>query len=200
MKLYYTPGACSLAPHIVMREAGIPVSLEKVNLRTGQFSGGDFTKVNPKGYVPALELESGEILTEVAAVVQHLADLRPESGLIGTVGSIERARCVEWLVFTATELHKCVGPLWSPSTPDDARARVLEQLGKRLGYVDQQLDGRDYLLGSRLSVADAYLFNILSWMPLLKVELKPWPRVEAFMARMKARPKVLEALKAEGLL
>lgn len=199
MKLFYSPGACSLAPHIVLREAGFNFTLEKVDLRAGKYSGGEYAKVNPKGYVPAIQLDNGEVLTEGAAIVQYLGDKKPESGLLPAVGSMERFRCIEWLTYISSELHKGFGPLWNPASSDDEKARATEALGKRIAYVNEKLQGRDYLLGAKLSVADAYLFTVLGWTAYKQISLDPWPNVKAFQERMAKRPKVQEAMKAEGL-
>lgn len=200
MKLYFSPGACSLSPHIVLREGGFSFTTEKVDLKTGKFSGGDFTKINPKGYVPALELDNGEVLTEGAAIVQYLAEKKPEAKLLPAMGTMERARGLEWLVYIATELHKGFGPLWNPITPEEMKPKIKEMLGKRIDYVNAHLKGRDYLLGSQFSAADAYLFTVLSWADHLKMDTSAWANVQAFLERMKKRPKVQEALKAEGLV
>ncbi len=199
MKLYFSSGACSLSPHIVLCEGGFTFATESVDLRTGKYGGGEFTKINPKGYVPALELDNGEILTEGSAIVQYLADKKPEAKLIPAVGTLERARCIEWLTFIATELHKGFSPLWNPATSPEMKAKVLDAVGKRIDWVNTQLKGRDYLLGSQFSVADAYLFTVMTWTDQLKIDLKNWPSVAGFMDRMKKRPKVMQAMKAEGL-
>jgi glutathione S-transferase len=200
MKLYFSSGACSLSPHIALLEAGIPFTLESVDLRTGKYSGGDFTKISPKGYVPALVLDSGEVLTEGVAIVQYIAEKKPEAKLMPAPGTLERARCMEWLTFTATELHKgCFSPLWSSTITPEVKAQTMDTLGKRIDWVNTQLKGRDYLLGTQFTVADAYMFTVLSWSDYLKIDLKTWPNVVAFMDRVKKRPKVQEALKAEGI-
>jgi len=200
MKLYISPGACSLSPHIVLREAGFHFTTEKVDLKTGTYAGGDYKKINPKGYVPALELDNGEILTEGSAIVQYLGDKKPDSGLLPAVGTMERARCVEWLTFIAAELHKGFGPLWNPASTDAEKSRAIDTLGKRIGFVDDALKGKDYLLGSKFSVADAYLFTVLSWASHVKMDTKRWSYVHAFLERVAKRPKVQEAMKAEGLI
>ncbi len=200
MKLYISPGACSLSPHIVLKEAGFNFTTEKVDLKAGTYSGGDFKKINPKGYVPALELDNGEILTEGAAIVQYLADKKPDSGLMGAVGTMERARCIEWLTFISSEIHKGFSPLWNPTTPDAVKASAIDTLGKRIGFIDGALKGKDFLLGGKFSVADAYLFTVLSWAPHVKMDLKAWSNVSTYLERVAKRPKVIEAMKAEGLL
>ncbi len=199
MKLYYGQGACSLSPHIVLREAGIGFELEQVNIRERKFSGGDFAKINPKGYVPALELHNGQILTECAVILQYLADFKPESKLMPAQGTLERYRCMEWLHFISTEIHKGFGPLFS-DYPDSVKAAAKDNLGKRIEIVNRQLAGNNYLMGDQFSVADAYLFTVLNWTGFTGIDLKPWTAVTQFMERMKKRPHVQAALKAEGLL
>ena len=200
MKLYYSPGACSLAPHIILREAGLPFDLVQVDLKAKRTKdGGDFTQVNPKGQVPTLELDDGQILTENLVVDQYLADQKPESGLLPQSG-MERYRGLEWLTFVSTELHKTFTPLFRPNTPEDFKPIVRENLGKKFDYVEQQLaDGRQYLMGDRFTAPDAYLFTILGWAKAMNIDLSPWPKLSAYRDRVAARPKVQEALKAEGL-
>lgn len=201
MKLYFSPGACSLSPHIVLREAGLNFDLEQVDTKAKKTKAGDdFWAVNPKGYVPVLRLDNGETLTEGPAIVQYLADQRPESGLAPKPGSLERYRLAEWLNFITSELHKGFSPLFKPNTPDEYKAIARETLATRLGYLDKQLAGRQYLMGDRFTVADAYAFTVVNWSNFLKVDLAPWPNVKAYMDRVRARPKVQEALKAEGLI
>jgi glutathione S-transferase len=201
MKLYYAPGACSLSPHIVSREAGIPVELKKVNLKDKVVEGGaDFRTVNGKGYVPALELDNGQVLTEGPVIVQYLADQKPESGLAPKAGSFERYRLQEWLNFITAEIHKGFSPLFKPNTPDEYKKIVRENLAGRFDWLNQQLAGKDYLMGKSFSVADAYLFTVLTWTKPLQIDLGKWPNVAAFLARVSARPKVKEAMKAEGLI
>ncbi len=201
MKLYYAPGACSLAPHIVAREAGLRLDLEKVDLKTGKTeSGVAFSEINPKGYVPALALDSGEVLTEVSALVQYLADQAPQAGLVPGAGTNERYRLLEWLGFISTEIHKGFGPLWKPQTPEAAKDMAKENLAKRFAYLDRHLARGPYLLGERFTVADAYLFTVASWTKLHGIDLKPYPSLQAFLDRVGARPKVRDALLAEGLL
>ncbi len=198
MKLYYSPGACSLSPHIVAEEAGIPLELVRVDIKSHQTEqGGDFYAVNPKGYVPALQLDDGRVLTEGPAVVQYLADLAPDSGLAPPPGSFERYRLQEWLTFVGSELHKNFRPLirGAPeATMDEARQRILD----RLAYVDSQLEA-DYLMGDVFTAADAYLFVTLTWVRFLKLDISHNKRVEAFYDRVRARPKVLAAMRDEGL-
>lgn len=201
MKLYYSPGACSLAPHIVAREAGFSPELVKVDLAAKLIeSGADYRAINPKGAVPALSTDDGPVLTEAAVVIQYLADLAPEARLIPAVGTFDRYKALEWLNFVATELHKGFGPLWKPNTPADMREIVKDNLAQRFTYLDRELASRDYLLGDRFSAPDAYAFTILSWAAHFSIDLARWPNVTAYVARIAARPKVREALVAEGLI
>lgn len=203
MKLYYAPGACSLSPHIVLCELDLPHELEKVDLRVRPHltaSGADFTQINPKGYVPVLQLDDGELLTEGPAIVQYLADQKPEAGLLAPAGSLQRARAHEWLTYIGTELHKNFGALFRPDTPDAAKQMARDALGQRLVYVEQALQGREYLVGDSFGVADAYLFVVLGWCQHLSVDLAPYPTLQAYQQRIAARPAVQRALKAEGLL
>lgn len=201
MKLYYAPGACSLSPHIVLREAGLSFNLVKVSTKTKEMEGGgDFRSINSKGYVPALELDEGGVLTEGPAIVQYLADKAPHSGLAPTNGTLGRYRLQEWLNFITTELHKQFSPLFDPTTADDVKAKQREKIGARLEWVSGQLGAKPYLTGETFTVADAYLFVILNWAPKVGVDLSPWANIKAFHERVGARPKVQEALKAEGLL
>jgi glutathione S-transferase len=200
MKLYFSPGACSLAPHIVLRELGLPHERVKVDVRAGKTEdGADYRHINSKGYVPTLELDNGERLTEAAVLLQYLADQAPAAGLIPPPGSMDRYRLQEWLNFIATEIHKGFGPLWKPDSTDDEKARVRARLGARLDWLARQLEGRDYLTG-RFSIADAYLFTTLNWGQWTGVDLAAWPTLRHYVARIAARPRVAEALRAEGLL
>ena len=200
MKLYYSPGACSLSPHIVATEAGIPVELEKVNLAEHKTeSGQDFMKINPKGYVPALRLDDGSVLTEGPAIVQYLADQNPASGLAPKAGTIERYRLQEWLTFIGTELHKSFGALFNKASSDEAKNTAKTNINKRLTYINDQLANRQFLLGSNFTVADAYAFTIINWTNFVGIDLKAYPNVAAYQARVGGRPKVYETLKAEGL-
>lgn len=199
MKLYYAPGACSLAAHIVLEEAGRPYTTEAVNLKSKQTATGqDYTAINPKGYVPALVLDSGEVLTEVPAIVQYLADQVPEKKLAPAVGDMDRYRMQSWLNFTGTELHRSFGAFFNPAASDEWKAFCRGNLQRRLTYVNDQLAGRDFLLGSQFCVADAYLFVILGWAKYIQLDLSAWSHLVAFQARVAARPAVQAALKAEG--
>ncbi|QXP85273.1 glutathione transferase GstA [Methylococcus sp. ANG] len=201
MKLYYFPGACSLAPHIVLREAGLDFELENVDLGTKKTGGGaDFLQVNPKGYVPALQLDDGQVLTEDQVILQYLADLKPEAGLMPPAGTFERYRLLEWLAFISTEIHKTFGPFWNPESPEASKKIALALLSRRLDYVEDQLAaGGPWLMGDRYGVADAYLFTVLGWCEYLKIDLSNWPRILAYLERNQARPAVQAAMKAEGL-
>lgn len=201
MKLYFSPGACSLSPHIVLREAGYAFDLQKVSTKTKELEGGgDFRKVNPKGYVPALGLDDGQVLTEGAAIVQYLADGKPEAGLAPANGTFERVRLQEWLNFIASEVHKGYSPLFNPSITPEARAAVIERLSTRLAYVAERLDGKPFLMGARFTVADAYLFTVLRWSEFTHVDLSAWPVLKDYVARVAARPAVQAAMTAEGIL
>ena len=200
MKLYYSPGACSLSPHIVAREAGIPLQLVKVDLKAKTTeSGNDYTAINPKGYVPALELEDGSVLTEGPAIVQYLADRKPERKLAPPNGVSERYKLQEWLGFINSEIHKTYSPLFKDTTPAETRAERLEYLNKRYGFVDQALAKQPYLLGKEFSVADAYLYTVTNWANSVKLDLSVFPHLEAFQQRIAARPAVQDALFEEGL-
>ena len=201
MKLYYAPGACSLAPHIVAREAGIPLDLEKVDLRARTTaSGRAFADINPKGYVPAIEVRDGEVMTEVSALIQYLADQAPQAGLMPAAGTAERYQVLEWIGFVSTEIHKGFGPLWNPASPEEVKQAAKDKLFQRFAYIDQRLAGQSYLTGERFTVADAYLFTVTNWTNFHGLSLTEYPNLAAFMSRVAARPKVQEALEAEGLL
>lgn len=201
MKLYFAPGACSLSPHIALREAGFAVDLEKVDLKAKTTAGGeDFKAVNPKGYVPALKLDDGTVLTEAATIVQYVADRKPETKLAPAAGTPDRYRLQEWLNFIATEIHKGTSPLFNPATPDAYKQMVLAKLGERYDYLSKQLEKRPFVMGQAFTVADGYLFTILNWTKFLSIDLGKWPVLKAFYDRVAARPAVQAALKAEGLL
>ena len=201
MKLYYSPGACSLSPHIVATEAGLPVELEKVNLAEHKTeTGQDYMKINPKGYVPALRLDDGSVLTEGPAIVQYLADQNPASGLAPKAGTIERYRLQEWLNFISTELHKQFSPLFDAACEGSLRARQVEKIGGRFDWVTRQLGSREYLMGSTFTVADAYFYTMLTWCRPVGIDMAKWPLLTAYKARVEQRPQVREALRAEGLL
>ena len=201
MKLYFSPGACSLAPHIVSHEAGQPVDLVKVDLRAHKTEAGeDYYGINPKGYVPALQLDGGELLTEVANLVQYLADRNPASGLAPAAGTLERYKLQEWLTFISSEIHKGFGPLFYPTTPEETKKTTRDKLATRFAWLDKQLAGKDYLTGKTFTAADAYAFTVLNWSGNVGVDLSPYGNIQAFMARVAARPRVQDAMRAEGLL
>lgn len=200
MKLYFSPGACSLAPHIVLHEAGLAFQAVKTNTRERSTSdGSDFLRVNPKGYVPALLLDNGESLTECPAILQYLADLRPESGLLPPARSMDHYRVLEWVAFVATELHKGFGPIFRPGTPDDLKASTRERVAGRLDYSSRQLEGRDFAVGTQFTIADAYLYVVLGWMKPAGLDRERWPVLRDYHARIGARPAVKAARQAEGL-
>ena len=201
MKLYYTPGACSLSPHIALLEAGLPYELVKVDLRAKKLENGDdYLKVNPKGQVPALALDGGELVTEGPVIVQMLADKAPGKNLAPARDSAERYRLQEWLNYITAELHKNMGPLFSPMLSDDAKAFFKDRAMGKFKYIDGKLAGHDYLMGKQFTVADAYLFVMLSWADAMKFDLSGLPNLVAYKARVAARPKVQEALVKEGLM
>jgi glutathione S-transferase len=198
MKLFYSPGACSLSPNIVAHEAGINLRLQKVDLKTKTIeTPGDFLAINPKGYVPALQLDNGQVLTEGPAIVQYLADLAPNTGLAPPAGTFERYRLQEMLGYINSELHKTYSPLFKPNTPAEVRAERQEYLLKRYALIEQQLQGRQYLFGDRFTVADAYLFTVTTWAGAVKVDLSKLTNLSAFQERTAARPAVKAALQAE---
>ena len=201
MKLYYSPGACSLSPHIVLCEAGLKFDLVLSNLKTHQLQDGtDYYAVNPKGYVPLLELDNGERLSEGPAIVQYLADLVPAKKLAPANGTMARYRLQEWLNFITSEIHKGFSPLFNPAMPAEAKTLAKARLLERLGWVNQQLEGKQYLLGDSFSVADAYLFTVSNWSQPVGIDISGLTHLGAFMTRMAARPAVQAAMKAEGLL
>lgn len=201
MKLYYSPGACSLSPHIVAHEAGIPITLEKVDTQAKRTaSGRDYLEIVPKGYVPALELDDGQVLTEGPAIVQYLADLRPASGLAPANGTFARSRLQEALGYINSEVHKTYSPLFRPDTPDATREERKAYLRKRYALVEQTLARQPWLLGEHFTVADAYLFVVTNWAKAVEFDLSEFPALLAFQARVAARPGVQAAMAAEGLI
>ncbi|PWK89901.1 glutathione transferase GstA [Fulvimonas soli] len=200
MKLYYSPGACSLSPHIVALEAGIPLQLEKVDGKAKRTeTGRDFWQINPKGYVPALELDDGQLLTEGPAIVQYLADLKPESGLAPANGTLARYRLQEMLGYINSELHKTYSPLFKPDTPDATRAERKDYLRRRYALLEGVLAKQPYLLGEHFTVADAYLFTVTNWARAVELDLSDFPALGEFQKRVAERPAVRKALEAEGL-
>ncbi len=201
MKLYYAPGACSLSPHIVATEAGIPLELVRVDTKTKTVAKeGDFWAINPKGYVPALELDDGEVLTEGPAIVQYLADLRPDAAIAPPNGTALRYRLQEMLSYITSEIHKTYSPLFNPSVSAELRAERIEYLKKRYALLDRHLAAHDYLVGDRFTVADAYLFVVTNWARSTKVDLAGFTNLQAFQKRIAARPAVRAAMQAEGLI
>jgi glutathione S-transferase len=201
MKLYYSPGACSLSPHIALCEAGIKFDLVKAQLKTHTLAdGSDYYQVTAKGQVPLLELDDGARLSEGPAILQYIADHAPASGLAPAAGTMARYRVTEWLNFITSELHKGFAPLFNPAMPQEAKEIFAAKLKERFAYVDARLEGNDYLMGQQFSVADTYLFTMTNWAAGVGVDITGFKNVEAFRARMLARPAVQEAMKAEGLL
>lgn len=201
MKLYYSPGACSLAPHIVARELGLNPTLERVDLRTKKTAlGSDFLKINPKGYVPTLVLDDGLVLTEGPAIVQYLADRDPGRKLAPANGTIERYQLQAHLGYINSELHKSHAPLFNPATSAETRLERLEYLRKRYAYIEGELQGKAFLTSEHFTVADAYLYTVSNWAPHVKLDLSGFPNLLAFQKRVTARPAVTAALAAEGLI
>jgi glutathione S-transferase len=200
MKLYYVPGVCSLASHIALREASLPFTLDKMDRETRiTESGENYLQLNPKGSVPALRLDNGEVLTEGAVILQYIADRAPQSGLAPAAGTMERYRLMEWLNYIATEVHKQFSPLFNPKLPPEWRENQLSVLAKRFDALSERLGKQPYLMGERFTVADAYLYVVLRWSARLKIDLSAWPVLTSYLARVTARPAVAAALQAEGL-
>ena len=201
MKLYYSPGACSLASHIALYETGLPFEIDRLIKATKMTaSGEDFMQINPKGYVPAIKLDDGSILTEGAAVLQYIADQKPASGLAPKAGTMERYRLQEWLTFISSEIHKSFSPMFNKDATEDEKNHARNMLGRRLGYAEAQLANRSYLMGDHFTVADAYFFVVMNWSSIVGFGLSPFPRIKEYLARIAARPAVQAAMKAEGLL
>lgn len=199
MKLYFSPGACSLSPHIVLREAGYDFDLEKVDLKSKKTEkGADFNSVHQKSYVPQLQLDNGEVLSEGAVIVQYLADQKPESGLAPKAGTFERVRLNEWLNFISAEIHKSFSPFFY-GLNEETREFYRKKLERGFKFISEKLEGKKYLMGDQFTVADAYLFTVLNWTRVLKIDTSAFPLLNEYMERIAARPKVQEALKAEGL-
>jgi glutathione S-transferase len=201
MKLYYFPGACSLASDIALREAGLKFELVKVDRKNMKAADGlDFKEVNPKGYVPALRLDNGEVLTENVAVLQYIADRNPGANLAPAAGTMERYRLIEWLAFISSEVHKNFSPLFRQDYPEGAKELVRKLLGVRLEYLNRTIGNRSFLMGETFTVADAYLFTVLSWGRHLNIDLGQWPQLQRYVDGIASRPHVIEALKSEGLV
>ncbi|MBU7436232.1 glutathione transferase GstA [Paraburkholderia fungorum] len=201
MKLYYYPGACSLSPHIVLCESGLSFSAEKVDLESKRTeSGGDFNAVNAKGYVPALVLDDGKVITEGPAIIQYIADLVPGKKLAPEAGSFERVQLQEWLNFLSSELHKSFSPLFNPNASSEWKHAAKEVLVRRFNYIAERLEGEQYLLGDTFSVADAYLFTILEWAKWAQFDLSAWQALGTYHERVAARTAVKKALIDEGLV
>jgi len=200
MKLYYFTGACSLASNISLREAGLPFQLVKVDRRTRKADGVDYNEVNPKGYVPALALDNGEVLTENIAVLQYIADRNPAAKLAPPAGTMERYRLVEWLAFISTEIHKSFSPLFRDDAHAEVKHHARKNLAGRLDYLNRAIGSRSFLMGEQFTVADAYLFTVLGWGRHVNVDHAQWPQLQHHAERVGARPHVIEALKSEGLL
>jgi glutathione S-transferase len=202
MRLYYMPGACSLSPHIVLREAGLPFELDRIDFATRKTERGiDFASINPKGMVPTLQLDDGEVLTEGAVIVQYVGDQKPGSGLVPPAGSMARYRVQEWLNYIASELHKTFSPLFNPKTPEDYRQMLKERLSKQFEQLDRHLAKNQFLAGGNFTAPDAYCFTVLRWAasPRVGLDIARWPTLKAYFDRIAARPKVREAMQAEGL-
>jgi len=201
LKLYFSPGACSLSPHIVLHEADLPFEAVRASTKTHKLDdGSDYYAINPKGYVPLLELDDGQRLTEGPAIVQYIADQVPDKKLVAAAGTMPRYRQIEWLNFISTEVHKQFSPLFNPAMPDEAKKLARERVASRLAWVDEQLAGKDYLMGDAFSVPDAYLFTVANWAKPVGLDISGLKNLGAFMARVAARPAVQQAMKAEGLL
>lgn len=201
IKLYYSPGACSLSPHIALCESGLQFEIEKVDTKAKKTaSGGDYLAINPNGYVPALKIADDKVITEGPAIVQWIADQAPQSHLAPPNGTWERTQLQQWLNFISTEIHKSYSPLFSAEVPDAYKAMTKDKLFKRYAYVNDQLKGKQFLLGNTFTVADGYLFTVTNWANFLKLDLSEFREVRAFSDRVNSRPKVLQALKAEGLV
>lgn len=201
MRLFYSPAACSLAPHIVAREAGIQITLVKVDIATKVTEAGeDLRSINPKGAIPTLVLDDGAVLTEGAVISQYLADSAPSSMLLPPRETFLRYRALEWLNFIATEVHKGFGPLWREGMPEQVLASAKAALGSKFDFLDRHLSARKYLVDGAFGIADAYAFTVLSWAPHVGIDLARWPSLVAYLARVSARPHVRAAMEAEGLL
>ena len=201
MQLYFAPGACSLASHIIVRETGLPVDLKRTDVKTKKLEdGADYFAVNSKGAVPALRLDDGQVLTEGPVIMQYLADQKPETKLAPKAGTLERYRLLEWLNYITSEIHKTFSPLFNPTADAKVKEYAIQNLEKKFDWLNQQLAGKQYLTGDTFTIADAYLFVVVNWSNFVGVDLGRWPALKEYQARVAARPKVQEAMEAEGLL
>ena len=201
MKLYYSPGVCSLASHIALYETGLPFETDKLIKTTKMTTGGeDFMQINPKGYVPTIKLDDGSILTEGAAVLQYIADQQPASGLAPKAGTMERYHLQEWLTFISSEIHKSFSPMFNKDASEEVKNYARNNLTRRLGYAETQLANKPYLMGDHFTVADAYFFVVMNWSNIVGFDLTPFSHIKEYMARIVAHPAVQAAMKAEGLL
>lgn len=199
MKLYFNPSVCSLAPHIALREAGLKFDLVKVDIRAHTVAdGSDYYQINPKGYVPVLMLDNGELLTEGSVISEYIADLNPAANLAPPVGTMARTRLREWMAFISTEVHKGFGPLFNPSMTEELKTMARTKLGGRLDWIVKQLGDKPYLTGDTFTIADAYLFTVLGWGKWTGVDIAQWPTLVSYVERIAARPKVMEAMAAEA--
>jgi glutathione S-transferase len=200
MQLYFSPGACSLASHITVRETGLPVELKRADTKTKKLEdGSDYFAVNSKGAVPALRLDNGQVLTEGPVILQYLADQKPESKLAPKNGTLERYRLQEWLNYITSEIHKGFSPLFNPAATDAVKAFTVQNIEKKFDWLNKQLTGKQYLTGDQFTIADAYLFVVANWSNFVGIDLNRWPALKEFQDRVAARPKVQEAMEAEGL-
>jgi glutathione S-transferase len=200
MKLFYAPGACSMAVHIALNEAGVACDLEKVDLAKKKTeSGANYLDINPKGYVPCMQLDNGEYLTEVQALLQYIADHNPETKLLPGLGDARRYRVLESMNYISTELHKNFGPMFNPASSDEQRKAAQDMVTMRLGLIDQQLASGQHIAGEQFSIADAYLTTVLGWTQFVKMDLSPWPNIAAYVGRVMARPAIQQTLKEEGM-
>ena len=201
MQLYFAPGACSLASHIIVRETGLPVELKRTDVKTKKLEdGADYFAVNSKGAVPALRLDDGQVLTEGPVIMQYLADQKPETRLAPKAGTLERYRLLEWLNYITSEIHKSFSPLFNPTADPKVKEFTIQNLEKKFDWLNKQLAGKQYLTGDTFTVADAYLFVVVNWSNFVGVDLGRWPALKEYQARVAARPKVQEAMEAEGLI
>jgi glutathione S-transferase len=201
MKLFFSPAACSLSPHIVLRESDLPFELVRVDMAARKTAdGADYSKINPKSQVPALQLDDGQIITEGPVIVQYVADRAPAKKLIPAVGTIERYRTLEWLNFTCSEIHKNFGLIFKFASVEGMKPALVGAINERIRYVEQQLEGKEYLVGNTFTVADAYMFTALSWCKFLQIDLSSLPSITAYNARIGARPTVVAAMQAEGII